>query len=267
MRVVFWRTIRDRKLSIIVYSGTAALLLWMYVAMFPTFNEQSEALNKAFESFPEAFFQAFGIEDLDMSSIEKFLAMEHFSIVWPLMAIFLLVSLAGRSLAGQVEQGTAEILLSRPVSRLGIFAAKYLVGMSSLFVFTVLSVLLIVPLGAMHGVDYVFKNFAAVALISFLLGWSVFSMAMFLSAVFSERSRANMATGGILLVMYVFNIVATLIESLANLKYFSFFHYYNYNDAIIRNSLDTAGVLVFIGAAVTFTVAGALWFRKRDVAV
>ena len=76
-----------------------------------------------------------------------------------------------------------------------------------------------------------------------------------------------MATGGILLVMYVLNVVAKLIEGFDNLKYFSFFHYYNYNDALIRNTLDTAGVLVFVGAAVIFTAAGALWFHKRDVVI
>ena len=267
MLVIIWRTIKDRKISIIVYSGTAALLLWMYVALFPSFKEQAEALIQTFESFPKAFFQAFGIEDLDMSTIEKFLAMEHFSIVWPIMSIFLLVSLAGRSLAGQVEQGTVEILLTRPVSRLKIFTAKYLVGMFSLFVFTIFSVFFIVPFGAMHGVDYVFKNFASVALISLLFGWSVFSMAMFFSAVFSERSRAYMATGGILLVMYILNIAAAIKENLVNLKYLSFFHYYDYNDALIRSKLDTAGMLVFIGTAVIFSAAGALWFHKRDIAV
>lgn len=267
MFTIFWRTIKDRKISLIVYVLAAVMFMWMYVAMFPSMQEQSEAIATAFDSFPEAFFKAFGIEDLNISTVENFLAMEHFSLVWPIMAIFLIVAIAGRGLAGQVEQGTVEILLSRPVSRLQIFIAKYLVGIFSLLVFTVVSVFGIVPLAAIHNIDYVIGNFASVAVISFLFGWAVLSVAMLFSAIFSERSRVYMVTGSILLIMYALNIAAVLLENLDNLKFASFFHYYNYNDALIRNTLDTTCILVFIGVAVVCTIAGALWFRKRDITV
>ena len=57
MLTIIRRTIRDRKLSFIAYLLTAVLLLWMYVALFPTMQEQSEVLVTAFESFPDAFLK------------------------------------------------------------------------------------------------------------------------------------------------------------------------------------------------------------------
>ncbi|HEC61072.1 MAG TPA: hypothetical protein ENI27_02330 [bacterium] len=267
MFAIIWRTVKDRKISLIVYLATTVLFMWMYVAMFPSMLEQSAAFVVAFESFPEGLFKAIGIEELNMSTIEHFLSMEHFSLVWPLMAIFLIVAIAGSGLAGQVEQGTAELLLALPVSRFRIFMAKYLVGIFSLLVFTIFSVFAIVPLAPIHKVEYAIGNFASVALISFLFGWAVFSVATMFSAVFSEKSRVYMATGGVLLVMYVLNIAAALQEKLQDLRYVSFFHYYDYNDALIRNTLDTTNVLVFVVVAIVCTAAGALWFRRRDIAV
>ena len=267
MFTIIWRTIRDRKTSLIAYLLVAVLLLWMYIALFPAMQEQSKALSTAFESLPEAFFKAFGIEDLNISSVESFLAMEHFSIVWPLMAILLLVTIAGRGLAGQIEQGTIEIILSCPVSRMRIFFAKYLAGIISLFVFTIASIFTIAPFAAMHSVDYAIGNFASVSVISFLFGWAVFSVAIMFSTIFSERGRVYMATGGILLIMYVLNIAAALNKNLNKLKLASFFHYYNFNDAIIRNTLHATDLTVFVAVAVVCTIISAWVFQKRDICV
>ena len=267
MFTIFWRTIKDRKISLIVYCLAAVLFMWMYVAMFPSIQKQSEALSGFMDSFPEAFFKAFGIEELDMSTIESFLAMEHFSMVWPIMAIIMLLAIGGTGISGEVENGTAEILLSRPVSRLNIFFGRYLAGIFSLLVFTIVSIFIIIPLASLHNVDYAVRNFVLVAIISFLFGWAIFSVSILFSAIFSEKSRVYMITGGILLVMYVLNIVAAIKANLNDLKYISFFHHYSYNDALIRNTINSTNVLVFVVVAVVCTAAAAMWFKKRDIAV
>lgn len=267
MFTILWRTIKDRKISLIVYCLAAVLLMWMYVAMFPSIQKQSEALSGFMNSMPEAVFKAFGIEEVDISTIESFLAMEHFSMVWPIMAIIMLLAIGGTGISGEVENGTAEILLSRPVSRLHIFFGRYLAGVFSLLVFTIISIFIIIPLAALHNIDYTPGNFVSVAIISFLFGWAVFSVSILFSAIFSEKSRVYMITGGILLAMYVLNIAAALMENLNDLKYISFFHHYSYNDAIIRNTINSTNVLVFVVVAIVCTAAAAMWFKKRDIAV
>jgi ABC-type transport system involved in multi-copper enzyme maturation permease subunit len=150
---------------------------------------------------------------------------------------------------------------------LKLFLAKYLSGMGILTVFTVVSVFSIIPLAALHGVEYKIESFAAVALIVFLFGWSVFSVAMMFSSLFSEKGKVYMACGGTLLAMYVLNVVALMKDNLDALKYLSFFHYYAYSDALIRQSLYGTGCLVFVGVSVACTAIGLSWFLKRDIAV
>jgi len=264
---VFWRTVKDRKISLAVYSLAGLIFMWMYVALFPSMKEQAEVFEKMFESLPEAFFKAFGIESLGFSTIGQFLAMEHFSIIWPLMAVIMLVSIAGSSLAGEVEKGTVELLLSSPVSRLKIFSAKYLVGLFSLLVFAVISIFAIAPLSAIHGIQYNLADFVLVAVISFLFGWAVFGLGILFSVIFSEKSRVYMFTGAIVLVMYVLNVIALLSENLDWLKYASLFHYYDYNAALIDGTLDIINVGIFGGVIVICSAFAAWWFRRRDIAV
>lgn len=267
MITIFWRSIKDRRISLIVYMAAALLFMWMYVAMFPSIQAQAESFSALMESFPPAIFEAFGIEDLAMSTLEEFLSVEHFSLVLPIMVIFLLTSVAGRALAGEIELGTIELLIGRPVSRLKLFVARYAAGLGILLTFTVISVYTGIPLATLHGVEYQAGGFAAGAGIILLFGWAVFSMAMMFSCIFSERSKVYMASGGILLTMYVLNVLALMKDSLDGLKYLSFFHYYAFSDALVRQVMYGTGSLVFICVALVCTTVGLTWFLKRDISV
>jgi len=264
---LFWRTVKDRKVAIIVYCLAVIAFLWMYVALFPAFRDQSATFNEMMKSYPQDFMKAFGVENIDMGSLESYLAMEQFGIVWPLMAAFLMISLAGMMLSGEIEKGTAEIILSRPVSRQQIFWARYLVGIAVLVVFVLCSVMATIPLARIYNVDYSVHNFWTMSMACFLFGWAIFSIAFMFSAIFSERSKVYMLTGGLLVLMYVIKVVSALKESLDKLKYFSFFYYYDANRALVENAIDGKTWLVFMSVVVVCTVIGVLVFRKRDVAV
>ena len=265
MWAIIRRTIKDRKVGLIVYSVSGIFLLWMYVALFPSFSAQADNMREYMESFPEGFMKAFGLEDFDMSTIERFLATEQYSFVWPILALFFVVSLAGSGIAGEIERGTAEIMLSQPVSRLKLYWSRYLSGVLMFIVFLVISVFSVFPLSEMHSVEYITENHLTLGLAATLFGLAIFSIAMMLSAIFSERSKVYMMTGGMVVGMYVLNIVSVLKDSLADLKYLSFFYYFNSNDALIRNTIDSSAYWVFGITIVVCSVAGAYFFIKKDI--
>lgn len=264
---IFWQTVKDRKISLAVYSLAGLLFLWTFVAIFPSMHEYSETYEKVMESVPEAFFKILGIKTAGIATFEQFLAMEHFSLVWPLMAIFMLLAIAGSGLAGEIEKGTAELVLAQPVSRLKMFWGKYAAGLFALAVFTVFSVFTVSPLAAIHGVSYNMAYFGLAAAISILFGWAIFSMGMLFSAVFSETGKVYMICGGILFVMYVLHVISLMNENLEWLKYASFFHYYDYDAALSDGTLGIFNVLLFGGVIVICTALAAWWFNRRDIAV
>ncbi len=264
---ITWRTIKDKRLSLIIFTLATVGMLWVYVGMFPGIQQESQKLAEAFQGYPEAMLKAFNIEEIDFSHLENFVAMEQYSIIWPLVVIFLLLAFAGTSLAGEVEKGTVESLLSRPLSRRKIFFQKYLAGLVVLVGYTGVTVFAIWPLAALQNIDFQMANFVSVFWLCLLFGWAVYSLGMLCSTWFSERSRVYGIAGGILLLMYVLNIVAALQEKLSNLKYASFFHYYDSSAVLIRGEFDGLSVVVFAGFAIITTALAAWRFQKRDVAV
>jgi ABC-2 type transport system permease protein len=267
MLTIVWRSVKDRKTSLIIYMASAILFMWMYVALFPSIAARAETFTALMDSFPAEVFAIIGMEEMNLSSLESFLSMEHFSFVLPFMAIFLLVPVAGRAIAGEIELGTVELLIGRPVSRSKLYLAKYASGMGILAAFTIFSVFSVIPFAGLHGVEYNVAGIASGAVIVFLLGWAVFSMSLMFSSFFANKSKVYMASGGVLLGMYVLNAIALINENLAALKYFSFFHYYAYSDALINQTLYGTGCLVFLGVSIVCSAAGLWWFRKRDIAV
>lgn len=268
MLSIFWRMLKDRKTSILVYCLSGILLLWMYIAMFPSIKEQAEFFSEMISRYPEGLMKAFGIsQDLNFTYLENFLAMEQFSLVWPIIVMFMMISLAGSAISGEIEKGTAEILLSRPVSRLKIFFGKYFAGIFSLLVFTLTSVFAVIPLAKLHKIDYILENYVSLAIIGFLFGWAILSLAMMFSALFSEKSKTFMLSAGVLVAMYVLNVMASLKENLQDLKFLSFFHYYDYSQALIHNTINLDTIWIFSAAIIFCTFIGVIWFHKRDIAV
>jgi hypothetical protein len=104
-----------------------------------------------------------------------------------------------------------------------------------------------------------------VAIVGLLFGLAVFSLAMLVSALFSEKGHVSMVMGGLLVLMYVLNLVAALKDSLADLKYLSFFHYFDAQSALTNGELNLASVWVFGAVIVISTVMGAVVWKRRDV--
>ncbi|MFA5030498.1 MAG: ABC transporter permease subunit [Patescibacteria group bacterium] len=267
MWTLFIKTLKDRRVSTIIYCAAAVLLVLMYIAMYPSILKQTETLSEVLKNYPQGFMKAFGVESLDFSHVENFLSMEQFGIVWPIMTIFLVAGFASHVLAKEIEQGTAEILLSRPVSRLKIYFSRHLAAVVVLLVFTLLSVLCVPPLASAFNIDYVLSHYFTTALMGFLFGLAFFSIAIMFSAFFSEKSRVAMSVGSVAIVMYVAKIISSLLDRFDWAKYVSFFYYFDPNATLIRGELNTLPIIVFVGCAIVCTAIGAWRFNKRDIAV
>lgn len=191
MFTIFWRTIKDKKVFISIYCLAAILMMFMYVAMYPSIKDEAENFDELFQSYPEEFFKAFNIETISFDKIENFLSVENYSIVWPLMAMFMMVSLAGYSIAKEIEKGTAEILLAKPVSRLKIYFTRYMTGLVVLLFFTLVSVFSVIPLAEIYNVDYAPDHHVRIFVLSFLLGLAVHfqNMTHILHSLFQNLSN------------------------------------------------------------------------------
>jgi len=259
------RTIKDRKIVFLIYIIAASAFFLMHVSVFPSFKDQQIDIAQLMQSMPQGFIEAFGLEDYDMSKFENYIAGEEFSLIWPLMLLIMSISLAGGAIASEIEKGTIEVLLSQPISRSKLYISRYISGIIMIFGFIIITMGLLIAMAAAFGIDLKLNHYPALSLVAFLFAWAIYSIAMFLSAVFSDRGKVYFISTALLFVMYALNILARLKESLHDLRYFSFFHYYVPNDLLIRNQIDKYSVIVFISVAVVFSIAGFIAFNRRDI--
>jgi len=254
---------------LLIYCIGTIVFLWMYVGLFPSFADKREQFNQMMEYYPKEFMDAFGIQDTGsiFSTIENFLAMEQFNFIWPILVIALTVSIGGASIAGEIEAGTIETLLELPISRIKIFLAKYLAGLAIIAFFTAVSVFAAIPLAAAYNIDYQASHYLTTFIVAMLFAWSIMSIAFFFSVIFNSKGKAYFIPVGILIVMYVLKIIASLKGNLKDLQYFSFFYYFDANKSLIENTIDNWSYIVFGGVIIVLTIVAAIWFSKRDIAV
>lgn len=253
------------KIKLLIYVSIAALFNWMFVAFFPSVHEEAEKLEDAFSAYPEEMLKALNIEMTDMfSSLEAFMRVENFSFLWPIIAIILLATLGGAAIAGEVEDGTIEVLLAQPLSRAKVFFSKYIGGLIILLLFTIGSIFSVIPLAMLHNVDFQLESYGVVAVLCFLFGFAIYSLSIMLSSFFSSKGKAASLAAGTVLVMYALNILSTFKESVSDIKYLSFFHYYDFSSALIEHSIETLSVVVFVLFGVVCGIIGLLNFLKRD---
>ncbi|MEI8072704.1 MAG: ABC transporter permease subunit [Candidatus Saccharibacteria bacterium] len=256
-----------RKWSLITYCIIGLGLAWLYIAIFPTFSKESAKFNELLATYPKSILEAFNISQLKMDTLQGFMSAEHFSLVWPAMAILLAISTAGQSLSGEIESGTMALLLSLPVSRLKLFWSKYMAGMIVILLFTMITIFPIVPLAHWYGVSFTANNVWLISILSFCFAWAIYSLTFLFSAIFSERSHTYFVAGGIVLLMYVVKIMSGMIHSFEKLKYASAFYYYQADKTFVKGSLDIQDILVFCGVAVIATAIALIVFLRRDVSV
>lgn len=266
MWAVFWRAIKDRRIILLVYCLASIGLMLLYIGLFPSIKEQSASLEQLVKSYPEALLKAFNFDINSFTTIEGFLAGEQFSFVWPIMLMFMLIGYAGSALASEIERGTIEVILAQPISRTKLFFGRYFAGLLMLFLFVILSIFPALPIISAYDISYKFDNFLTLAILCFLFGWALLSIGMMFSSIFSDKGKVFFITGGLLVVMYVLNIVAVLKDNLSDLKYLSFFYYFNHSAALIYDKIDNLAYWVFVGVALVCTLIGAIWFSKRDIA-
>ena len=196
----------------------------------------------------------------------SYLATEMFSFIFPIILVALVVGIGSAAIAGEVERGTIEFLLSQPISRTKLFFSRYLAGASMLAGFTAILIFSIIPLSKLYYTDISFSNVARFWLVGFLFGLAILSLSFLASSIFSDSGKPNFVVTSIIVVMYVLNILASLKPSLDKLKYFSFFHYYDPPSTLGNGALLAPSMLwVFLGVSVVSTILAVWWFNRRDI--
>jgi beta-exotoxin I transport system permease protein len=250
--------LRDRRRSVLAWGIPLGLWSAFIVAIFPSVED---ALAKATKGYPPALKEAFGISEL--TNVEQYLHAEMLSLIVPLALGYLAVRAVASGLSGAAESGRLDVLLSAPVSRRAVAAASFAatgVELAAVLAVTVAFTFLgsvlssadlhlgpaVAGFAGVWPLALLFAGFGVVA-----TGWSL---------------RTSVVTGsvaGLLVSMYVIDLIGRLDQDVSGVRYFSVFKYYG---NAIEDGIEP---VAFVGVAVAAAILAALgaWlFERRDLA-
>ncbi|MEE1786713.1 ABC transporter permease subunit [Streptomyces sp. SP17BM10] len=188
---------------------------------------------------------------------------------WIAMQLTAIGSLAAAAVAADVESGTIELLMVRPVSRARLLAERAAAVLASSLLLNAAATLTLVA-----GVALSPALHRAVPLGGILaagLQGCAFTLclagpALAVSAAARRRAPVIGATIALGAVGFALNFVAMAWQPAAPLRYLSPFHYYTPGDALAHGTLEWGplGVLTAVGIAGACTALPLL--RRRDLA-
>ena len=127
---IYLHEFKSKLSSMLIWSGSIAALIFIYLSMFKAFAADAAMVTDLMKAFPEELLIAFGMTDMDWSTILGF-----FALLFTFAQICLAIQAAnyGVGLVSVEEtEWTADFLLSKPVSRTRIMTSKLLAAITNL---------------------------------------------------------------------------------------------------------------------------------------
>ena len=249
--------LRERRRSLLSWGLPLGLWSAFIVSIYPSIES---ALTKAVRNYPAALKEAFGVGEL--TSVEQYLHAEMLSLIVPLAVGYLAVRSVASGLSGAAESGRLDVLLSAPVSRSRLVAAGFAATAIELATVLAVAVALTMIGSLLSSAGLCF----GLALAGFASVWPLALLFAGLGIVITGWSlRTSVVTGsvaGVLVGMYVVDLIGRLDPSLDAIRYVSVFRYYG---TAVENGIDALSFLGVTAAAVVLAAIGSLLFERRDL--
>ena len=258
---LFWHELKRNKISLIIWTSVLSFMMLICVVIYPEMKAQMENLNQMLADMGE-FTEAIGMDGYSIGDFVGYMAMECGEILGIGGALF--AALCGISaLAGEQKDGTAEFLLTHPVSRTRIAITKLL------SVITRVVVMNAVVLGVSALATVMIGEHKDSGVLIFV--WFVYLVMQLEVALITFGLSGIIKGGGIAIglgvpfAFYFINLAANLLDELEFLKYFTPFGYAE--GAALASGADFEVFYFLTGLVLTLAVVvpGFVHFNKKDI--
>ena len=247
--------------SLLVWTLAIGAFLIISVAVFPEMSSQMDSVTSMFASMG-AFTKAFGMETLNFGTLKGFYAVECGNVLGIGGALF--AALFGiMSLSREEKDGTADLLLTHPMSRAEIVAEKLAALLLQVLALNAAVFLLSAGSIACIGEAVPWKEVGLLHLAFFLLQVEIACVCFGISAFLW---RGGMGLGlGLAIALYFMNIIANLTPKAEFLKYVTPFGYTDGADIVNRGILQGGRILVGMLAAAAGVALAFMKYCKKDI--
>lgn len=187
--------------------------------------------------------------------------------LYTVMTLAAIVGLASRGLAGEMERGTIQLTLSRPVSRGSVYGSRVIGLVLTGLLLSVAGVVGLVAglvLARPEG-EFVYRHLLVLALATFLLFWAIGGLALLASAAASTSGRVVAWAITFVVVSYFVDYFANIWDFLSPFAILSIFSYYDPAQALTAGEVPWRSVLVLGLVGLAGVAGGLVIFERRDL--
>ncbi len=254
--------------GILIYGAAMAAFMLLVVSTFTTVAGSSAMLNML-NQLPSAFKAMFG------GDVSRFVRVQGFigiGFIHPIMIALLsafAIGVAVRAVAAEIDRGTINLLLARPVRRRELVLTAFvqlLVGLSILALSLVLGVWFGLQTIGRAGSSVPLGDVLAASALTLLFFLTVGSYSLVFSAASSDAGRATLFSAGLTLFFYFLNYLAQLSPEFKSVGNWSIFHHWDPSQVLLSSRLDLADVGLFALLSIALVLFATIIVERRDLA-
>ena len=253
--------LRQGRTALSIWTAAIGFLLTVCVFIFPEMKGEMENLGDVFGSMG-SFSDAFGMDQLNFGTLVGFYAIECGNVLGLGGAFYAAICAAG-ILSKEEKDGTAEFLLTHPISRRTVLMQKLAAIVIQITVMNMVVYLLSIGSMVLIGEVVPWKEVNLMHLAYYCLQLELGGICFGVSAFLRKGS---LGVGlGIAVMLYFANLISNMAEVAEGLRYITPFAYCDGADIVTKGNLD----LLLLGIGFLFTAVGigsAFWkYCRKDI--
>ncbi len=264
MKTIIKWTLQQRRWSIFWWCLGVSIFIVLNLVFYPAVKDQASQLNQSLEQLPDAAKSLFS-DTSDFLSPVGYLSSQIFYLMLPMLLSILAIGMGSSLIAKEENEGTIELLLSRPVSRGRLLAAKALAGLIILSIVTLISTVTTVILSSVVNIEVGLGWIVLASVMSMVMALLFGAIAFFMTAI-GRKGRLSsvgiatfVAFGGYIITSLVG--LASWLEWPAKLLPY---HYYHPGD-VLNGRFSIPNLVGLLVAVVVLGGLSWLAFRSRDI--
>jgi len=259
---LYLKTWWDHWRTLIAWSLTLVLMVSIQMSIYPSILENKTALQGFLDSYPEAIRKIFRMQDY--TSGPGFLSTELYSMMVPLVLIAVGATWGASATAEEEDEGTADTLLTLPISRTRIMISKILATFTVIVGLAFLAVANILILKGRVEMEIDSGKLFAGTISSISLG-VFFTGVAFLVGAFSRRkgSAVGVVTGLSLVAFLIYSLSA-LVDDFDSITPYNPMEW-GLGGQPLFNGVDVAGSLKLVIGGLILIVLAIVKFNQKDI--
>ena len=265
-RNLFFKELKRNALSLIIWMSVITLLICLTMSVYRTFIANQSKVMGMLSLIPKGMLQFKGISDVgELLSVLGFYSVNNVIYMLVLGSIYAIV-LSSNILLKEEYNKTAEYLISRPLTRSGIFLSKLAVVLVNVFLLNLVSsVAGLTCIEIVKTAPVSIKAFLILSLYTFLLNILFAAAGLFLSTIIRRPRPITTFCIGLVLIMYFIYTLSKITEGASKLGYLSPFRYVDLEVTSPGYRLVSGDLAYFLGISLILLAVSFRLYSRRDI--